>query len=79
MGYFLYNFALTSMQIARQENIKNDLQAQIDEQRDKSDELDNQLKQVGSNKYIESLARKYFGLVYPNEKVIIEKNEQDSK
>jgi len=30
-----------------------------------------------SNKYIETLARKYFGLVYPDEKVIIEVAPQD--
>ncbi|MFZ7130993.1 MAG: FtsB family cell division protein [Eubacteriales bacterium] len=72
LGYFLYNFFLLEIQIYKQQNIKDNLLAELNQEKDRSQQLESELEQIDSNQYIESLARKYFGLVYPQEKVIIE-------
>ena len=55
---------------------KENLTTQLTQEKDKLEQLDNELIQVESDEYIEMLARKYFGLVYPEEKVIIEVNNE---
>lgn len=72
MCYFCYNYISLSLQVHKQQGIRNDLQAELKQEQDRSDELNSELDQINSDQYIESLAREYFGLVYPEEKVIIE-------
>lgn len=50
---------------------KNDIQNQITAEDEKSQQLDEDLKQIGTKNYIEMLARKYLNLYYPNEKVVV--------
>lgn len=72
VGYFLYNYVSVEIQYYKLANQKKNLEIQLTQEKDKMEQLDNELKQVGSDGYVEMLARKYFGLVYPQEKVIIE-------
>lgn len=72
IGYFLYNYISVEIQYYKLANQKKNLVIQLSQEKDKMEQLDNELNQVGSDGYIEMLARKYFGLVYPQEKVIIE-------
>lgn len=72
IGYFLWNNISVEMQYYKLANQKKNLETQLSQEKDKLEQLDNELEQIGSDGYIEMLARKYFGLVYPQEKVIIE-------
>ncbi|MGI6109224.1 MAG: FtsB family cell division protein [Eubacteriaceae bacterium] len=47
------------------------LKTQIETTRDESSQLDDDIAQIGSQSYIEKTARKYLGLYYPNEKIVI--------
>ena len=75
--FFLYNIISVEVQYFQLKNQKEELKLQLSQEKDKLEQLDNELTQMESNKYIETLARKYFGLVYPDEKVIIEVAPQD--
>ena len=57
---------------------KDELTNQINEEKIKSKELKEELSNSKSKSYIEYLARKYLGLIYPNEKVYVT-NEKDKK
>lgn len=70
--FFLYNIISVEVQYYQLKNQKKELELQLSQEKDKLEQLDNELTQMESEKYIEMLARKYFGLVYPEEKVIIE-------
>lgn len=49
----------------------NSLETQIQSAREESSRLDDDLAQIGTQSYIEKIARKYLGLYYPNEKIIV--------
>lgn len=55
---------------ARQEQ----LQAQIEEEKQRSEELENEKKYVGSKEYIENEAKTKLGMAYDNEIIFKEKN-----
>ena len=48
-----------------------ELEKQLEEERLRAEEIDELEKHVGSDEYIEDVARDKCGLVYPNEKVFI--------
>lgn len=78
VGYFLYNLISVEIQYHKLVNQKKDIEVQLSQEKDKLEQLNNELSQIGSNGYIEKLAREYFGLVYPQEKVIIEVSPEGS-
>lgn len=49
----------------------NSLETQIQSAKEESSRLDDDLAQIGTQSYIEKIARKYLGLYYPNEKIIV--------
>lgn len=57
--------------LARQQQ----LQAQIDEQRLRSERLDIRRDYTGTKKFVEEMARKVLGLVYPDE-ILFEENQE---
>ena len=57
---------------------KEELSQQIEEENLKSKELSEELENSNSKSYIEYLAKKYLGLIYPDEKVYVT-NEGDNK
>lgn len=71
-GYFLYSFISTEWQLYQLKDQRDQLNQQIVLEQDKSDRLNQELEQLHSDDYMETLARRYFGLVYPHEKIIIE-------
>lgn len=75
VGYF--GFRLISLRIQYNDRVRqrDALQAEVNQATEYQQQLSEQIKQSNSDEYIESLARKYFGLVYPDEKVYIEKEE----
>ncbi len=50
---------------------KKEIQTKISAEEEKSQQLDEDLKQIGTRNYIEMLARKYLNLYYPDEKVVV--------
>ena len=44
---------------------------EIENEKIRSNQLDEQVKQMGSKNYVENFARKYLGLYYPDETIII--------
>lgn len=53
---------------------ERELQAQIDDEKDRSNEIDQLKEQVGTDEYIEQVAKEKLGLVHENE--ILFKSEQ---
>lgn len=49
----------------------SDLNYKIEQEKETSSQLDESLKQIGTKTYTEMLARKYLGLYYPDEKIVI--------
>ncbi len=71
-GYFIFRYISLEIQYNELEQRKTQLQAQVKEAKTNRQQLSEQLDNSDSYKYIENLARKYLGLVYPDEKVYIE-------
>lgn len=63
-------FGRNAMEIHSLNKEKASIQEQIAEEDKKSEQLDEDLKQIGTKSYIESMARKYLGLYYPDEKIV---------
>jgi len=78
---FFWLFGAKLIQIAKLQHQKNEIQQQIATENDESDELDKSLAQIGTKEYNEIIARKYLGLYYPDEKIVvpIEDNEDTSQ
>ncbi|HCX65766.1 MAG TPA: hypothetical protein DHN33_11220 [Eubacteriaceae bacterium] len=74
-GYFLFQFVTAEIQLIQLESQKKALEKDLVVERNASEQLREELDRLDSDDYIESLARKYFGLVYPQEKIIIEAEE----
>jgi len=68
---FFWLFGTKMIQIAKLQHQKNEIQAQITTENDESDELDKSLAQIGTKEYNEIIARKYLGLYYPDEKIVV--------
>jgi len=68
---FFWLFGTKMIQIAKLQHQKNEIQAQITVENDESDELDKSLAQIGTKEYNEIIARKYLGLYYPDEKIVV--------
>lgn len=73
VGYFVFRFTSLKMQYNDKVSQRDALQVKINQAAEYQEQLSEQIEQSDSKEYIESLARKYFGLVYPGEKVYIEK------
>ena len=71
-GYFLYSLVSTELQLHQLKSQRDQLNMQIVVEQEKSDRLSQELEQMHTDDYMKTLARRYFGLVYPHEKIIIE-------
>ena len=74
---FIYNIISSFAKIQRLQNTKADLEQKIAEQNAMELQYTEELGRIGTPKYYEYLARKYFGYIYPDEKVMIEVPETD--
>ena len=64
-------FGFNFVKIAGLNRQKQDLNAQIKAQQEKSDQLDAEIKQIGTQAYTEYIARKNLNLYYPNEQIVV--------
>jgi cell division protein FtsL len=51
---------------------------EIENEKIRSNQLDEQVKQMGSKNYVENFARKYLGLYYPDETIIIVETQENA-
>lgn len=63
-------------QIVRLEAQKRGLQQELVSEKKRSRRLDNELKSIKTKHYVEFIAHKNLGLVYPNEQIVIQVDSQ---
>jgi len=63
-------------QIVRLEAQKRELQQNLVSEKKRSNRLNNELKSIKSKHYVEYIAHKNLGLVYPDEQIVIKVNSQ---
>lgn len=63
-------------QIVRLEAQKRELQQELVSEKKRSSRLNNELKSIKSKHYVEYIAHKNLGLVYPDEQIVIKVNSQ---
>jgi cell division protein DivIC len=61
------------------EQQKTQIVQKIEDEKIRSKQLDEQVKQIGSRSYVEFIARKYLGLYYPDEVIVVPVVEENSK
>ena len=72
---FVYNFFSSFVKIQKLQKTKSQLEQKIEQQKALELQYQEELDRIGTPKYYEYLARKYFGYIYPDEKLMIEENE----
>ncbi len=73
LGYLVYHYVSLEIQYRELVAKREELRMELEESKNYQQQLIEQVENAQSDKYIEKMARKYFGLVYPDEKVYIEK------
>jgi len=71
VGFTIYLFASNAVALYELEQQKTQIAQQIEDEKVRSNQLDVQVKQMGSKFYVEYFARKYLGLYYPDETIVI--------
>lgn len=64
-------FGSNMLDILKLEQQKMAINAQIQETKAESSQLDEDIAQIGSQTYIENLARRYLHMYYPNEQIVV--------
>lgn len=77
LSYLVYHYISLEIRYQKLAEQRDELKMSIEEMDNYQQQLMEQVEETKSDKYIEKLARKYFGLVYPDEKVYIEKNVEN--
>lgn len=65
------SFGSATIEMLRLLKLKSDLISQIEEKKELSSQLDEDIAQIGTQAYIERIARQYLELYYPNEQIVI--------
>lgn len=71
LGFTGYLFAGNAITLYELEQQKNQIAEQIEAEKIRSNQLDEQVKQIGTRSYVEFVARKYLGLYYPDEMIVV--------
>lgn len=66
-----YVYASNAIKIYELEQQKVQIEQKIENEKIRSNQLDEQVKQMGRKNYVEYFARKYLGLYYPDETIVI--------
>lgn len=75
VGFTAYIYASNAIKIHELEQQKTQIEQKIENEKIRSNQLDEQVKQMGKKNYVEFFARKYLGLYYPDETIVIVVNE----
>lgn len=77
LSYLAYHYITLEIRHQNLVRQRDELKMSIQETENYQQQLIEQVENSKSDKYIEKLARKYFGLIYPDEKVYIEKEVEN--
>ncbi len=75
LGFTAYLFGDNYSTLHGLDQQKIEITEKIEEQKIRSNQLDEQVKQIGSKSYVEFVARKYLGLYYPDEIIVVPATE----
>lgn len=75
----IYFFGNNFVKMYRSGQQQKELEKSIAEEKTRSEQLDEELKQVGTKEYIEKIARQYFKMAYPDEKFVFTVKEEPSQ
>jgi len=75
LGFTAYLFGGNYSTLYGLDQQKIEITEKIEEQKIRSNQLDEQVKQIGSKSYVEFVARKYLGLYYPDEVIVVPATE----
>lgn len=64
-------FASNALTLYKLEKQKDEIIQAIEDEKIRSNQLDQQVEQIGAKTYVEYIARKYLGLYYPDETIVI--------
>ncbi len=77
VGVILTMFASNGLTLYKLEKQKAEIIQAIEDEKIRSKQLDQQVEQIGTKTYVEYIARKYLGLYYPDETIVIPVIEED--
>lgn len=77
IGVVTYMFANNGLSLYKLEKQKIEILQAIENEKIRSNQLDQQVEQIGTKSYVEYIARKYLGLYYPDETIVIPVIEED--
>lgn len=66
-----YIYLANAIKIYQLDQQKIQIAQEIENEKIRSNQLDEQVKQMGSKNYVENFARRYLGLYYPDETIVI--------
>lgn len=78
VGFVIYLFASNAIVLHNLDQQKEEITQKIENEKIRSNQLDVQVKQMGSKHYVEYFARKYLGLYYPDEIIVIVEREENA-
>lgn len=76
--FTVYIYSANAIKIYELDQQKIQLSQKIENEKIRSNQLDEQVKQMGSKNYVEFFARKYLGLYYPDETIVIVETQDNA-
>ena len=73
-----YIYLANAIKIYELDQQKIQIAQEIENEKIRSNQLDEQVKQMGSKNYVENFARKYLGLYYPDETIVIVETQENT-
>ena len=73
-----YIYLANAIKNYEQDQQKIQIAQEIENEKIRSNQLDEQVKQMGSKNYVENFARKYLGLYYPDETIVIVETQENA-
>ena len=73
-----YIYLANAIKIYELDQQKIQIAQEIENEKIRSNQLDEQVKQMGSKNYVENFARKYLGLYYPDETIVIVETQENA-
>ena len=79
IGYFIVHMAKMEYEYWKLHSEQSKLEQQLEDEKLENSQLKDELSQSDKKSYIEYLAKKYLGLIYPDEKIYVPLEKEDNK
>ena len=73
-----YIYLANAIKIYELDQQKIQIAQEIENEKIRSNQLDEQVKKMGSKNYVENFASKYLGLYYPDETIVIVETQENA-